>query len=349
MKDLFAFLSAYPTASACVLMAAGALLVWRSSKQRNEAGEWGSALQWGYLLAMVGGFGLMAFGLEWSFTAVLLVFTVFTGVVWVWAKLVRRRLPTQEATWQDSNHFRDYMAGFFPIIAVVFVLRTFIAEPFQIPSSSMRPGLVKGDFILVNKFSYGVRVPVLNNVLLPTGKVQRGDVAVFNYPLDPKVNYIKRIVGVPGDVVEYKDKILTVNGKPEKDTAAGEYIYYDDNLPDVQNEAQRFHAGFEGREFDVLKKDSNSPVDPATFNHYRQEITDKNLPDHLLQHCQYAEDGSAFRCTVPEGQYFAMGDNRDSSADSRYWGFVDDKLMVGKAFVIWLNLGDMKRIGGVIR
>ncbi|WP_376986718.1 signal peptidase I [Conchiformibius kuhniae] len=348
MKTLIELLSAHATASACALIAAGALLVWRSSKQRNEAGEWGSALQWGYLLAMVGGFGLMAFGLEWSFTAVLLAFTVFTGAVWAWAKTARRKLP-ENGEWLDGNHFRDYMAGFFPIIAVVFVLRTFVAEPFQIPSSSMRPGLVKGDFILVNKFAYGIRVPVLNSVLIPTGTVQRGDVAVFNYPVEPKVNYIKRIVGVPGDVVEYRDKVLTVNGKAEHDTPAGSYAYRDDNLPEVENEAERFRAGFDGREFDVLKKASANPVDPATFNHYVQDMREKGFESGLQQHCEYAEDGSAFRCTVPAGKYFAMGDNRDSSADSRYWGFVDDRLMVGRAFAIWLNIGDMKRIGSVIR
>ena len=110
------------------------------------------------------------------------------------------------------------MGGFFPIILVIFVLRSFIAEPFQIPSSSMRPGLVKGDFILVNKFSYGIRLPILNKVIIPVGNIARGDVVVFNYPLQPEMNYIKRIVGIPGDVVEYRDKVLTVNGEiiPEK-------------------------------------------------------------------------------------------------------------------------------------
>lgn len=326
----------------------GAVMLFGAGKQRTENGEWGSTLQWGYLLAMIGCFGIMAFGLEWSFTAVLLTFTAFTGAVWAWAKLVQRRQPeTQNAL--DSNHFRDYMAGFFPIIAVVFVLRTFVAEPFQIPSSSMRPGLVKGDFILVNKFAYGIRVPVLNSVLIDTGSVQRGDVAVFNFPVDPKVNYIKRIVGVPGDVIEYRDKVLSVNGQAEQDTPAGEYAYADDNMPAVSRSAERFQAAFDGRTFDILKNNGSPSVEPGTFNHYQEEMAERGFSSGLKEHCEYAEDGSGFKCTVPQGKYFAMGDNRDSSADSRYWGFVDDRLMVGKAFVIWMNFGEMKRIGSSIR
>lgn len=326
----------------------GAVMLFGAGKQRTENGEWGSTLQWGYLLAMIGCFGIMAFGLEWSFTAVLLTFTAFTGVVWAWAKLVQRRQPeTKNAL--DSNHFRDYMAGFFPIIAVVFVLRTFVAEPFQIPSSSMRPGLVKGDFILVNKFAYGIRVPVLNSVLIDTGSVQRGDVAVFNYPVNPKVNYIKRIVAVGGDVVEYKDKVLTVNGKVEQDTPLGSYRYTDDISYERTHEVERFQAAFDGRSFDILRNEGSYSVEPGTFAHYQKEMAENGFDSGLREHCEYAEDGSGFKCTVPQGKYFAMGDNRDSSADSRYWGFVDDHLMVGKAFFIWMNFGDMKRIGGSIR
>lgn len=318
----------------------GAVMLFAGNKQRTAEGEWGSALQWGYLLTMVGIFGFLSSGLQWSFTAVLLTFTLFTGAIWLWAKLTQK-----EKNILDNNHFRDYMAGFFPIIAVVFVLRTFVAEPFQIPSSSMRPGLVKGDFILVNKFTYGIRIPVLNTVLIPTGQVQRGDVAVFNYPMDTRVNYIKRIVAISGDVVEYKDKVLTVNGKVEQDNSAGLYHYIDDFDNSVTLEAERFQANFDGRQFEVLK-DSNTPsVDIDTL----KRVTASGFNGGLKDNCEYSADGSGFKCTVPEGKYFAMGDNRDNSADSRYWGFVDDHLIVGKAFFIWLNLGDMKRVGNSIR
>ena len=156
------------------IICVGAIMLFNSSKQRTAENEWSNALQWGYLLMMVGIFGLLSFSLAWSFTAVLLLFTLITGATRLWKKIAHKNKDIP-----DNNHFRDYMAGFFPIIAIVFVLRTFVAEPFQIPSSSMRPGLVKGDFILVNKFAYGIRIPVINSVLIPTGQVQRGDVVVF--------------------------------------------------------------------------------------------------------------------------------------------------------------------------
>lgn len=330
--------------AAIAAIVVGAIMLFSGSKQRTDKGEWGSALQWGYLLLMMGIFGVLSTQLEWSFTAILLAFTLFTGVVWVWAKITHKDKDTL-----DNNHFRDYMAGFFPIIAIVFVLRTFVAEPFQIPSSSMRPNLVKGDFILVNKFAYGIRIPVLNSVLIPTGTVQRGDVAVFNFPVDPKTNYIKRIVGVGGDVVEYKDKILTVNGSTEQDTLLDTHQYADDMQPETMREAQRFQAAFEGKSFEVLKVPDAKSIEPYTFNAYQSELAARGFSTDWQQHCEFAQDGSAFRCKVPEGKYFAMGDNRDNSADSRYWGFIDDNLLVGKAFFIWMNLGDMGRIGSQIK
>ncbi|QMT32471.1 signal peptidase I [Alysiella filiformis] len=322
----------------------GIVMLFTGSKQRNSDGEWGSVLQWGYLLVMVGIFGVLSMILSWSFTAVLLSFTLFTGAVWAWAKIGKK-----DKNILDNNHFRDYMSGFFPIIAVVFVLRTFVAEPFQIPSSSMRPNLVKGDFILVNKFAYGIRIPVLNTVLIPTGTVQRGDVAVFNFPVDPKTNYIKRIVGVGGDVVEYKDKILTVNGQTEQDNLLDTHQYPDDTHPQTMREAQRFQAAFADKSFEVLKVADALSIEPQTFNAYQHELSARGFSNDWQQHCEFAQDGSAFRCKVPEGKYFAMGDNRDNSADSRYWGFVDDHLIVGKAFFIWMNFGNMGRIGKSIQ
>ncbi|MGF6148339.1 Signal peptidase I [Kingella potus] len=345
---------------AVVALVAGIGLFAVSSKERNEKGEWGDGLQWGYLLIMVGVFGVLAIKL--SFTAVLLIFVVFTGAVWLWRKLSfkpERSIATDEkgqkvlsGSLDDDNHFRDYMGGFFPIILVIFVLRTFVAEPFQIPSSSMRPGLVKGDFILVSKFSYGIRLPVINNVLIDTGKVERGDVVVFAYPLDD-TNYIKRAVGLPGDIVEYKDKILKVNGNiVEIDTEAGSYAYPDDEKPQIQIDTQRFGADFSGRRFDVLKTEGDPAVHTGSLGYYAKTAADKGLSaqtDTLHQNCTYEADGSGFTCKVPAGSYFMMGDNRDHSADSRYWGFVEDKLVVGKAFFIWMNLGELSRIGSGIR
>ncbi|MDK4555572.1 signal peptidase I [Kingella kingae] len=327
------------------IICVGAIMLFSSSKQRTAENEWSNTLQWGYLLMMMGIFGLLSFSLAWSFTAVLLLFTLITSATWLWKKISHKNKDIP-----DNNHFRDYMAGFFPIIAIVFVLRTFVAEPFQIPSSSMRPGLVKGDFILVNKFAYGIRIPVINSVLIPTGQVQRGDVAVFTYPVDTKLNYIKRIVGVAGDVIEYKDKVLTVNGEVQTTipASASNYVYPDDREPMIQREASQFNTQFFGHEFAILQENNMPSVDAGTWNNYQDLMHKQNFTSGLEQHCTYEADGSGFKCTVPEGKYFAMGDNRDASADSRYWGFVDDKLMVGKAFLIWLNPTDLSRIGHMI-
>lgn len=319
------------TLAAIAAFVIGVALVFKSDKERQESGEWSNALQWGYLLSMIGVFGILS--LFMSFTAVLLVFTLFTGAVWVW-----RKVNTVKDL-RDTNHFRDYMGGFFPIILVVFLLRTFIAEPFQIPSSSMRPGLVVGDFILVNKFSYGIRTPIINNVLVPTGKVERGDVVVFNYPENPKVNYIKRAVGLPGDLVEYKDKVLTINGETINTEPAAPQSYLEQTpqgMAEIRVDTFREQIG--KHRFDIY-----TVADQPSF--YPQGVR----PNFVFRNqCNYAADGSGFSCRVPEGYYFMMGDNRDNSEDSRYWGFVDDKLIVGKAFLVWMNLGNLGRIGNSI-
>ncbi|AVR78575.1 signal peptidase I [Neisseria mucosa] len=323
----------------------GIFLYFKSSKERQENGEWSSGLQWAYLLCMIGVFGILSFYM--SFTAVLLIFVVFTGIVWAIHKGRLKKDPSH----QDKAHFTDYMSGFFPIILVVFILRTFIAEPFQIPSSSMRPGLVKGDFILVNKFAYGIRTPIINNVLIPTGQIERGDVVVFNYPVQPEMNYIKRIVGLPGDTVEYRDKVLTVNGQVAPDQPNGTYSYPDDTEPSAIHSPELFQTTLNGKSFNILKEPGQPTISIPALDKYRMEIMPENgysVEQSGLKHCQYAEDGSGFTCKVPEGRYFAMGDNRDNSADSRYWGFVDDKLIVGKAFFVWMNFGDYSRIGSSI-
>ncbi|MFC5919279.1 signal peptidase I [Neisseria weixii] len=313
----------------------GVVLYLKSSKVREDNGEWSSGLQWGYLLMMIGVFGVLSFFM--SFTAVLLVFVVFTGIVWFIHKGRLKKDPAH----QDEGHFTDYMNGFFPIILIVFVLRTFIAEPFQIPSSSMRPGLVVGDFILVNKFSYGIRTPIINNLLIPTGKVEHGDVVVFTYPENPSINYIKRAIGLPGDVVEYKDKVLSINGQTITEQSEGMQTYAENTrqygMVDIEAEAFRENIG--NHSYQVLKMAEQPSFLPQAVR--------ANFA--YRENCEYAPDGSAFKCTVPEGHYFMMGDNRDNSEDSRYWGFVSDKLIVGKAFFVWMNFGDMSRIGTSIK
>lgn len=221
----------------------------------------------------------------------------------------------------------EYSASFFPVILAVFVLRSFVVEPFKIPSGSMIPTLLVGDFILVNKFDYGIRLPVLNTKILDVHDPKRGDVMVFRYPKDESMDYIKRVIGVPGDVVAYENKRLTINGEPVQYTA----------LPDF----------FDDEHIAYFKQYEE------TINGVKHRIlNDPNVPPYVMgaddfpfkQNCQYNSQGVI--CKVPPGHYFMMGDNRDNSADSRYWGFVPDKNIVGRAFFIWMNFANLKRLGG---
>jgi signal peptidase I len=220
----------------------------------------------------------------------------------------------------------EYSASFFPVILFVFVLRSFIVEPFRIPSGSMIPTLQVGDLILVNKFTYGIRLPIVNNKVVPINDPQRGDVVVFRYPVDPQVDYIKRVVGVPGDEVAYLNKRLTVNGKPVPIEPAGDYFD-----PDRVTYTQRFVETFDGAKHEILN-------DPGRSGEIGMVSAFPNM-----NACTYSREG--VRCTVPAGNYFMMGDNRDNSLDSRYWGFVPEANIVGKAFFVWMNFSDLKRIG----
>jgi signal peptidase I len=221
----------------------------------------------------------------------------------------------------------EYSGSFFPVIALVFFLRSFLYEPFKIPSSSMVPTLQVGDLILVNKFVYGIRLPILNMKIVEISTPQRGDVMVFKYPEDPSLDYIKRIIGIPGDIIMYKNKRLTINGK--------ELSYQE--LPDYLDEehlnySKQFSEDLTGVKHKMLN-DEKMPAyvsNPHAFP--------------LRERCNYNLEG--FICNVPAGEYFMMGDNRDNSMDSRYWGFVPDKNIVGKAFFVWMNLSNWKRIGG---
>ena len=334
-------------------------LFWKSDKSRKEGEDWSNTLQWGYLLMMIGSFGILANFM--SFTAVLLIFVLLTGSIWIYDKLVyakdrkaikqankdKGEVPVDlAARFGQVNHFVDYMRGFFPIILVVFVLRTFVAEPFQIPSSSMRPGLIPGDFILVNKFSYGVRMPIINNVLIPTGKIERGDVAVFNYPADPKINYIKRIVALPGDVVEYRNKVLKINGVVASDKLTGNTQYIEPRYDPETKETVLERLNPNVLEEKIEQKIFSIYQETGKPTYYLDKTgATPNFP--LRNFCSYEADG--FVCNVPEGNYFALGDNRDNSGDSRYWGFVPDKYVVGRAFLIWMNFSDFSRVGTKIQ
>ena len=220
----------------------------------------------------------------------------------------------------------DWTAGLFPVILVVFLLRSFLFEPFKIPSGSMIPTLMIGDLILVNKFHYGVRLPVINQKITEGTPPARGDVMVFRYPPRPSQDYIKRVVGIPGDEVAYLNKKLTINGKPLSKTSLPDF--FDD---DTMHYSKQFEELLGEKPHRLL----NEETQPAFVS---------GASDfEFKQNCNYSIEGVV--CKVPAGHYFMMGDNRDNSLDSRYWGFVPDKNIVGKAFYVWMNFGNLKRIG----
>jgi len=305
----------------------GLMMVAFGGKKEAGAKDFPASVQWGALAVVIGIFGVLSEYM--SFSAVMLIFVVLTGLVSALDRWILARRRTRQPG--EPNVLIDYSRGFFPVILVVFLLRSFLVEPFTIPSSSMRPGLSVGEFILVNKFTYGIRVPVLNTVLIPVSKVARGDVVVFNFPVNPKVNYIKRVIGLPGDTVEFRNKRLTINGQAAPDVKDGSYDYLEQRVAMIHNDRyQESLVG--GKRFDVL----NIPDAPTLV---LSQVMDFPGRDQ----CRYDDNG--FVCKVPPGHYFMMGDNRDNSLDSRYWGFVDDSLLVGKAFFIWMNFSDLSRIG----
>ena len=220
----------------------------------------------------------------------------------------------------------DWTAGLFPVIISVFFLRSFIVEPFKIPSGSMIPTLLVGDLILVNKFHYGLRLPVLNTKITEGEKPQRGDVMVFRYPPKPSLDYIKRVVGLPGDTVAYLNKRLTINGQAVPTDSVPEF--FDE---DAMRYFKQFEEKFGTQSHRVLNDEQRPAFVPGADKFPGSEG------------CDYTIEGVT--CKVPEGHYFMMGDNRDNSMDSRYWGFVPEKNIVGKAFFVWMNFGNLKRVG----
>ena len=312
------------------------------------------------VLAVFVGYGASwYFGLvEGNFSLLLFLAAVVTGIYWLaerfyflpqrykavealevatsqrHAELAEKGITKVDTTTSDAKTrlimqpwWLDWTAGLFPVIIVVFLLRSFLFEPFKIPSGSMIPTLLINDLILVNKFHYGVRLPVINLKVLDNNSPQHGDVMVFRYPPKPSLDYIKRVVGVPGDEVAYLNKKLSINGKPLNKSA----------LPDFFDEdTMRYSKQFEetttaNKKYRLLNDDDRPAFIPGT----------EDFPNK--QNCRYSSEGVV--CKVPEGHYFMMGDNRDNSLDSRYWGFVPEKNIVGRAFFVWMNFGNLKRIG----
>jgi signal peptidase I len=311
------------------------------------------------VLAVFVGYGAAWYmgAVEGNFSVLLFLAAVVTGIYWVAERLYflpqRRKAVAalDEGTAQrraelgkmgisqvDDNTaeaktrlimqpwWLDWTAGLFPVIVAVFLLRSFLFEPFKIPSGSMIPTLLVNDLILVNKFHYGVRLPVVNTKIFENNSPQRGDVMVFRYPPKPSLDYIKRVVGVPGDEVAYLNKTLTVNGKPWPKTPLPDFFD-----ADSMRYSKQFNENNGGKTYRLLNDEDRPAFVPGA----------EDFP--FKENCRYSSQGVI--CKVPEGHYFMMGDNRDNSLDSRFWGFVPEKNIVGKAFFVWMNFGNLKRIG----
>lgn len=256
------------------------------------------------------------------FALFMILILLVTGLIWLLDILV---LHKRRPAGMDEPMLVEYAKSFFPVILVVFLVRSFIVEPFKIPSGSMMPTLLAGDYILVNKFTYGLRVPILNNTFIEMNKPSRGDVFVFHYPPDPSIDYIKRVVGLPGDKIRYQDKRLTINGQPLEVKEVGDYEYVMSGLNIMLAKQYREQLG--QVQHDILVHD--------VIGNY----------ENLSIGNQFANNEEV---EVPPGHYLAMGDNRDNSSDSRVWGFVPERNLVGKAFFIWMNFDQGSRIGNVI-
>ena len=263
-----------------------------------------------------------------DFSLILVLLTLFTGLVWLLDSLFFRRRRMDKAVQNKVQRAREpviieYSRSLFPVLLIVLLFRSFLFEPFKIPSGSMIPTLLVGDFILVNKYAYGLRLPVLNTKFADIGDPERGDVVVFRYPVDPKINFIKRLVGLPGDTVVYRNKQLFINGDPIDYESHGNYSSAEVKCTIPRPDAEKLT--------EVLGDVSHSI---------------------LLHAGSGSRDG---QWVVPEGHYFMMGDNRDRSNDSREWGFVPAENLMGRAVGIWLNFdytkgcGDFSRVGDSIK
>ena len=284
--------------------------------------------------------------MDFDFNLILVPATLILGAIWLLDKLVLKQ--KQSKGLEKSTAPVRWAYDFFPILAIVLVVRSFLIEPFNIPSSSMVPTLYTGDFIAVNKYAYGIRLPLVNTKVLDLGAPQHGDVVVFRYPENPKIYYIKRVIGVGGDTVSFNNGQLTVNGKAIATTPAN-------FTPDPKMTAQLYPPGktetgevvtaeqaaqLGNQEEQTAQYVQESPS--SNHQHLVRYLGDKNWFQYasFLQQASpqlMASQGQQWQLTVPKGHYFVMGDNRDRSADGRFWGFVPDENLAGKAVYVWTH------------
>lgn len=271
-----------------------------------------------------------------DFALALVLITAAFFLIWIVDRFVFARRRRERAAAEGAKPHEplliDYARSFFPVILAVLLFRTFLLEPFRIPSGSMMPTLLVGDFVLVNKFAYGLRLPVTNTKILDTGEPHRGDVAVFRYPRNPKEDYIKRIIGVPGDTITVRAEQVYIDGKPVPQALVGPY---------------------HGTDKVSIQMEENPNMSPVT--EYVEDLHGVKhhtlrfgyiMPNPCWDGTRLSDGGCQW--VVPKGYYFAMGDNRDDSEDSRFWGFVPEKNFAGRAFLIWFSLADWHRIGTVL-
>lgn len=259
-----------------------------------------------------------------NFTLLLVALTFFSGLIWLVDSLFFKRRRLDRSVQVTGKAAREpvaveYSRSLFPVLLIVLLFRSFLFEPFKIPSGSMIPTLLIGDFILVNKYAYGLRLPILNTKFVEIGTPKRGDVVVFRYPVDTSISFIKRLVGLPGDTVTYRDKRLYINGEAVETEEIARYTSQDVKCATPRGDAMRLSETLGEAEHEILLHDASG-----------------------------SRDG---QWEIPEGHYFMMGDNRDRSNDSREWGFVPEENLMGRAVGIWLNFdmnkgcGDMSRVG----
>lgn len=267
-----------------------------------------SVLIFGFFALLV--WMVIAFGIE----PALALATLVSGVVWLAYRLIKGKIE-KDAHLPSTV---EYARSFFPIFLIVLLLRAFLVEPFRIPSGSMMPTLLVGDFILVNKFAYGIRLPVSKTKMVELGEPARGDIVVFRWPENPRLDYIKRVVGLPGDRISYRKKTLLINGEPARIDVVGPY--------QPVGSGMRALGSIEGRE-KLGSLEHSVLVNPMA-------------PD-FSPSCRFMANQEV---TVPEGHFLMVGDNRDDSNDGRCWGFVPEANLVGKAFFIWMSW-DWQRSG----